>query len=184
MTSCKAMKCSSDRSLRARSSKAGAWVRDGLPHTWSDISLARRRRLKTVVSVLPGENSLPKGFNNLRLYNSGSGEMVKSIRTDGLVGQLMLLPGDTLLASSDRHSRPLLKKDLHQEMEFWCRDSRQPVLRPGPYRQRGSGSILSHRSCLRLRFPAPQIHRGASLRSVRKSRCVGYQDRKPDRILS
>jgi hypothetical protein len=54
---------------------------------------------KTAVSVLPGENSLPKGFDNLRLFNSGSGEMVKSIRTDGVVGQLMLLPGDTILAS-------------------------------------------------------------------------------------
>lgn len=54
---------------------------------------------KTAVSVLPGENSLPKGFNNLRLYDSGSGEMVKSIRTDGLVGQIMLLPGETILAS-------------------------------------------------------------------------------------
>lgn len=54
---------------------------------------------KTAVSVLPREDSIPKGFNNLRLYNSGSGEMVKSIRTDGLVGQLMLLPGETILAS-------------------------------------------------------------------------------------
>ncbi len=54
---------------------------------------------ETAVSVLPGENSLPKGFNNLRLYDSGSGEMVKSIRTDGLVGQIMLLSGETILAS-------------------------------------------------------------------------------------
>jgi hypothetical protein len=54
---------------------------------------------KAAVSLLPGENSLPKGFNNLRLYDSGSGEMVKSIRTDGLAGQLVLLPDETILVS-------------------------------------------------------------------------------------
>jgi hypothetical protein len=54
---------------------------------------------RTAVSVLPDENSLPKSFNNLRVYNSGSGEMIKSIRTDGLVGQIMLLPGENILAS-------------------------------------------------------------------------------------
>jgi hypothetical protein len=40
---------------------------------------------RTAVTVLPDGNSLPKGFNNLRLYNSSSGDMVKSIRTDGRV---------------------------------------------------------------------------------------------------
>lgn len=54
---------------------------------------------RTAISVLPNENSLPKGFNNLRLYNSSSGEMIKSIRTDGLVGQTMLLSGENILAS-------------------------------------------------------------------------------------
>jgi hypothetical protein len=54
---------------------------------------------RTAVSVLPDENSLPKGFHNLRLYNSSSGDMVKSIRTDGLVGQIMLLLGENILAS-------------------------------------------------------------------------------------
>jgi len=54
---------------------------------------------RTAISSLPDENTLPKGFNNLRLYNSSSGEMVKSIRTDGLVGQVMLLSGENVLAS-------------------------------------------------------------------------------------
>jgi WD40 repeat protein len=54
---------------------------------------------RIAVSVLPDENSLPKGFNNLRLYNSSSGDMVKSIRTDGLVGQVALLPSDNVLAA-------------------------------------------------------------------------------------
>lgn len=40
---------------------------------------------RIAVSVLPDGNSIPKGFNNLRLYNSGNGEMVKSIRTDGFL---------------------------------------------------------------------------------------------------
>lgn len=41
---------------------------------------------RIAVSVLPDGNSLPKGFNNLRLYNSSNGVVMKSIRTDGLVG--------------------------------------------------------------------------------------------------
>lgn len=54
---------------------------------------------RTAVSVLPDENSLPKTFNNVRVYDSTSGEMVRSIRTDGLVGQLSLLPDESILAS-------------------------------------------------------------------------------------
>jgi hypothetical protein len=54
---------------------------------------------RTAVSILPDANNLPKAFDNLRLYDSRSGEMVKSVRTDGLVGQIMLLPGENILAS-------------------------------------------------------------------------------------
>jgi WD40 repeat protein len=54
---------------------------------------------RAVVPVLPDENSLPKAFNNLRLYNSSNGDILKSIRTDGLVGQIVLLPGENILAS-------------------------------------------------------------------------------------
>jgi WD40 repeat protein len=54
---------------------------------------------RTAVSVLPDGNSLPRGFDNLRLYDSGSAEMVKSVRTNGLVGQIALLPGENVLAS-------------------------------------------------------------------------------------
>jgi hypothetical protein len=50
--------------------------------------------------VLPDENSLPKAFKNLLLYDSTSGDMVNSIRTDGLIGQIMLLPGEDILAAS------------------------------------------------------------------------------------
>lgn len=51
------------------------------------------------VSMLPDENSLPKTFANLRLYHSRSGERMKSLRTDGLIGQIILLPGGTVLAA-------------------------------------------------------------------------------------
>ncbi len=51
------------------------------------------------VSVLPDGNRPSKGFNNLLLYRSNDGKMVKSLRTDGLIGQLMLLPGGTVLAA-------------------------------------------------------------------------------------
>lgn len=53
----------------------------------------------TAVSALPDENSLPKGFNNLRLYSSSSGEMVKSVRTNGLIGQIILLPDKNILVA-------------------------------------------------------------------------------------
>ena len=51
------------------------------------------------VSVLPEGNTPPKGFNNLRLYHSNNGEIVKSLRTEGLIGQLMFLPGGRLLGA-------------------------------------------------------------------------------------
>lgn len=54
---------------------------------------------RTAITVLPDGNSLPKSFENLRLYSSSGGDMVKSIRTDGLIGQIMLLPGENVLAS-------------------------------------------------------------------------------------
>lgn len=52
-----------------------------------------------VVSVLPGGNNVPRGFDNLRLYNSSTGDLVKSVRTDSLIGQVLLLPGENVLAS-------------------------------------------------------------------------------------
>jgi hypothetical protein len=54
---------------------------------------------RTAVSVLPEENKLPKGFNNLRLYDTSTGEMVRSIRTDGFVGQIVLVPGENIFTS-------------------------------------------------------------------------------------
>ena len=54
---------------------------------------------RTAVTVLPDGNSLPRGFNNLRLYNSSSGDMVKSIRTDGMIGQIEVLPGGDVVVS-------------------------------------------------------------------------------------
>ena len=54
---------------------------------------------RTAVSVLPVENKLPKGFNNLRLYDTSTGEMVRSIRTDGFVGQIVLVPNENIFTS-------------------------------------------------------------------------------------
>lgn len=54
---------------------------------------------RTAITMLPDGNRLPKGFRNLRLYGSCGGDIVKSIRTDGLIGQIMLLPGENVLAS-------------------------------------------------------------------------------------
>jgi len=55
--------------------------------------------LSTAVSLLPNGNNFPKDFNNLRLYKSNSGEMVRAIRTIGLIGQITLMPSDTVLVS-------------------------------------------------------------------------------------
>ena len=54
---------------------------------------------RLAISALPDENSLSEGFNSLRLYNPSSGDAVKSIRTDSLVGQVALLPGGNILAA-------------------------------------------------------------------------------------
>jgi WD40 repeat protein len=54
---------------------------------------------RTAVSVLPVENKLPKAFNNLHLYDTSTGELVKSIRTDGFVGQIVLIPGENIFTS-------------------------------------------------------------------------------------
>src|SRR5581483_1212816 len=52
-----------------------------------------------VVSILPAENRPPKTFKNIRMYSSATGQLVKSIRTDGLAGQLILLPDEQVLIS-------------------------------------------------------------------------------------
>jgi hypothetical protein len=50
-----------------------------------------------VVSLLPEQDKLPRGFDNVRLFNSNTGRVIKSVRTDGLVGQVVLLPKDEVL---------------------------------------------------------------------------------------
>jgi hypothetical protein len=64
--------------------------------------------LSTAVAVLSAGNTLPKGFNNLRLYNASSGEMLKSIPTNSFIGPIMLLPGENILASRNRCPWPFL----------------------------------------------------------------------------
>jgi len=55
---------------------------------------------RTAVSVVPPDGDhLPKHFNNLRLYESESGELIEAVRTDGLVGQMALIPDDGVIAS-------------------------------------------------------------------------------------
>jgi hypothetical protein len=51
------------------------------------------------VSVLPDQKRVPKVFENLRLYKSSNGEMVKSIRAKGLIGQIAFMPGGDILAT-------------------------------------------------------------------------------------
>jgi hypothetical protein len=52
-----------------------------------------------IVPVLPPGNSLPKGLYNLHLFDSRSGAMVKSVRTSRLVGQVVLLADNNVLAA-------------------------------------------------------------------------------------
>jgi len=55
---------------------------------------------RTIVSVVPPkQGSLPKDFKNIRLYKSDNGELIGAIRTDGLAGQIALMPGDSVIAS-------------------------------------------------------------------------------------
>jgi hypothetical protein len=55
---------------------------------------------RTAVSVVPPDGDhLPKDFNNLRLYKSDSGVLIEAVRTDGLVGQMALMPDEGAIAS-------------------------------------------------------------------------------------
>jgi hypothetical protein len=81
-----------------------------------------------VVSVLPDENHLPKAFNNLRLYNSRTGEMMTSVRTNSLVGQVMLLSGNSVLAASIDTPGLFSQKNLHREMEPEFRKAQREIL--------------------------------------------------------
>jgi hypothetical protein len=51
------------------------------------------------VSARTYENSPPKGFNNLRLFNSMNGLMPKPIRTNGVIGPIEPLGDNTVLAA-------------------------------------------------------------------------------------
>jgi hypothetical protein len=56
--------------------------------------------LRTAVSLVPPtRDKLPKDFNNIRLYNSNSGELIAAVRTDGLAGQIAVAPGGIVFAS-------------------------------------------------------------------------------------
>ena len=56
--------------------------------------------LRTVVSVAPpNRDHPPKDFNNIRLYDSKSGQLLEAIRTNSLVGPIALMPGDSIIAS-------------------------------------------------------------------------------------
>ncbi len=65
----------------------------------TSLSLSDDGLLTAVSAVPPDGDRLPKDFDNLRLYKSDSGEMVKAIRTDGLIGQIALMPEDSIIAS-------------------------------------------------------------------------------------
>jgi WD40 repeat protein len=54
---------------------------------------------EVVVSRLPDQDKLPKGFDNIRLFKTNSGNALKSIHTNGLVGQVVLFPKDEILAA-------------------------------------------------------------------------------------
>ncbi|MDR3763653.1 MAG: hypothetical protein P4M01_06100 [Acidobacteriota bacterium] len=54
---------------------------------------------QVALSVLPDANRLPKTFRNLRLYDAESGNLLKSIRSKGLVGPLVVLNKEHILAA-------------------------------------------------------------------------------------
>lgn len=54
---------------------------------------------RIAVSLLPDQNSLPKTFNNVRVYNSWTGQITRSIRTTSLIGQISFISNGELLTS-------------------------------------------------------------------------------------
>lgn len=51
------------------------------------------------VSILPSSNTVPKGFDNIRVFNTDTGELVTSMRTGSIAGEIMQLPGNNFLIS-------------------------------------------------------------------------------------
>ena len=74
--------------------------------------------LQVAVSTLPDGNRLPRNFNNLRLFSATSGYPQKSIRTEGLIGPILLLPGENLIASRIDTPGLLSKKACIEEWSF------------------------------------------------------------------
>jgi WD40 repeat protein len=64
------------------------------------ISLSLSEDGSTVVAtLLSDEDKVPKQFKNVRLFRSTTGEPLKSVRTDGLVGEVALLPNSRALTA-------------------------------------------------------------------------------------
>ena len=55
--------------------------------------------LQVAVSILPEGNKVPKNFDNLRLYDSKTGSPLNMIRTGALIGQIKVLPDQTVLTA-------------------------------------------------------------------------------------
>lgn len=54
---------------------------------------------RIAVSLLPVQNSLPKNFDNIRIYDSGTGRIVKSIQTASFIGKISFISNEALLMS-------------------------------------------------------------------------------------
>jgi hypothetical protein len=68
-----------------------------LGQTSLSLSADGSHAIASVVS--PDRNGLPKQFDNIRLYDSTSGQMLRAIRTDNLLGPIALMPDDNIIAS-------------------------------------------------------------------------------------
>lgn len=77
---------------------------------------------RIAVSIMPlKKNTLPKNFNNLRLYKSDTGELISAIRTNVPIGPIALLSEDTVLASRIDAPSIFRKTTCSEEWSFATR---------------------------------------------------------------
>lgn len=146
----------------------------------ASISL-NRNGSKIAVSVLPGGNSLPRWFNNLRLYNSNSGDIMNSIRTDGLVGNLAFLDSGRILAARIDTPGFFSRRACIEEWSFSTRKLANRFCDRG---RNVSVALAVSRASGRIVGFASQIHKSIEGQVYAASGRVDVWDMKSGRIVA
>lgn len=135
------------------------------------------------VSLLPNENSLPKSFNNLRIYSSSTGVMVKAVQTNGLIGQVALLPDNSVLAARINTPGIFSKKVC---IEKWNLNAGNLDKQFCDHGRNVSAALGAAHVAGRVAGFASQLHKtveGQVYAARRQSRCLGFENRKSGGVI-